>query len=515
MILRRWPILAVVLVAFVAAVGLARNPAQPPVPVFSEAATPWMPAVQQPGEGDAAFGSTWFCPGVFAAGASGTSGEIAVVNPTDGPLRAVITAFGEPAGTATTAPGGDTVGEATPTSAADSTTGSAADEPGTRTVDLPPRTVVRQNVAELRTGTYVATVVEFDRTGGFVEQVATAPVGSAAARSIGACATAPSAQWYFAAGNTDGDSTDVIVIANPYDHSAVVDVRIDSPRGPRQLRDAMPVPAQSVRTVELTSVIADQPWVGVNVTATRGSVVAGRSQLFATDALSGYAMTLGTPTLSSYWWFAFGLEAENVSARFLIYNPGDRAVTITPAPVGVPLANRDAVIDSVTVPGHTVYELDPGAIEAIGEGPYSMVITTAEPDQRVVVERQHTRTISGVPTTSLTMGGLNRPDGGHPSTWYVGVPFDEPTEGGLQLLNAGGDGAVSVVAVRPEGLVPLSGLTDRAVPSGGLAVLDITDANAIGVPLIVRSDFPMIVERVLPREPNAQGRVAVWAVPSA
>lgn len=512
--------LAVVVVAFAAAVALARTPEPPPTPVFSEAATPWMPAVQPAGDDDATFGSTWFCPGVFAAGTTGTAGEIVLVNPTDSALRAVITAYG--AVTAPVEPAPDTTGATAETTTAETATAetATADEPAsrgptTRTVDVAARSMHRQDVAAMLAGEFVATMVEFDGAGGFVEQVATAPVSaSSEARSIGACTTAPSANWYFAAGNTDGDSTDVIVISNPYDHSAVVDLRIDSPRGPRQIGDAMPIPAHSVRTVELTNVIADQPWVGVNITATRGSVVAGRSQLFATDELSGYAMTLGAPTLNSYWWFAFGVEADNVSTRFLVYNPGDKTVTITPAPVGVPLAST-TVIESIDIPGHTVYELDPSQIDAIGEGSYSMVITTAEQDQRVVVERQTTRRISGVPTTSLTMGGLNRPDGSHSSRWYVGVPFEEEVVGGLQLLNAGGDGTVSVLAVRPEGLVPVPGLTDVPVVGAALQQLDITDPAAIGVPLVVTADFPMIVERLLPREPNAQGRVAVWAVPGA
>lgn len=499
MIIRRWPIVVLVVAALVAFVVVGRNPPTPAESVFSQVATPWMPAVQA-AEG---VGSTWFCPGVPAAGVTGTAGEIVAVNPTGAPMRAVISALGvAPSSTPTTTVAGDA---ATTVAAPASTT----------TVDIAAGSVHRQNVAELVNAPFAAVVVEFSTGGGFVEQVATTPVGDSSASSVSACATSPSSTWYFAAGNTENDSVDTLVVSNPYDHSAVIDVSVDTPRGPRQIADALPVAAQSVRTIDLTAVIADQPWIGVVVEASRGGVVVGRSQTYGTPTLSGYSMTLGSPTLGTHWWFGYGQKAADVTTRFVIYNPGDDTVTVTPVPVGAPLATTDPVA-SIDIAAGTVHELDPATLPQIADGSYSMVLTTAEPDQLVVVERVVTRVIDGVSTTGVTMGGLSRPDGSLPTTWYVGVPFGEATPGGLQLLNtASSDSAVSVQAVRPEGLTPVPGLTGIAVAAGATAVVDITDPAAIGVPLVLTATTPVIVERVIPREPGAQGRVVTWAVPSA
>jgi hypothetical protein len=57
------------------------------------------------------------------------------------------------------------------------------------------------------------------------------------------------------------------------------------------------------------------------------------------------------------------------------------------------------------------------------------------------------------------------------------------------------------------------GFEQIALAPGALRYLDVT-AAALGNQLIVRSTTQMFVERVLPREPDAQGRVAVWAVPA-
>ena len=62
-------------------------------------------------------------------------------------------------------------------------------------------------------------------------------------------------------------------------------------------------------------------------------------------------------------------------------------------------------------------------------------------------------------------------------------------------------------------LTETRGAADVTVAAGAIHSLDIPDA-ALGNQLIVRSTTQMFVERILPREPDAQGRVAVWAVPA-
>ena len=73
---------------------------------------------------------------------------------------------------------------------------------------------------------------------------------------------------------------------------------------------------------------------------------------------------------------------------------------------------------------------------------------------------------------------------------------------------------VTLQAITPEGVQTVPGFADLAVTPGAIRYLDLTDPLTLGNQLIVRSTTQLFVERVLPREPEAQGRVAVWAVPA-
>jgi hypothetical protein len=103
------------------------------------------------------------------------------------------------------------------------------------------------------------------------------------------------------------------------------------------------------------------------------------------------------------------------------------------------------------------------------------------------------------------------------NTWYLGVGpgADQPTEQALQILNVdGADAVVTVQAITPSGIVTVPSL--ESVPLGGYATItvDLTDPAALGRALIVRSTSRVFVERVLPREAGAVGRVASWLLPA-
>ena len=73
---------------------------------------------------------------------------------------------------------------------------------------------------------------------------------------------------------------------------------------------------------------------------------------------------------------------------------------------------------------------------------------------------------------------------------------------------------ITLQAITPQGVQTVPGFAEIPVAPGAIHYLDLTDPAAIGNQLIVRSTTQLFVERVLPREPDAQGRVAVWAVPA-
>jgi hypothetical protein len=478
MIVRRLPMLAVTIAAFVAAGLFAGTAVMPTDAVFSTVSAPWMPAAPPPG----GLTSAWFCPGVPAAGEEGSAGSVTVFNSAEAALHGRITVL--------------SVGEG----------------PLAQDIEVPPFDSASFDLDQLVDSPFAAAFVEIDGGGGLVEQKATDPAGE----SVAACANSSASEWYLAAGDTLDGSVEQLVLSNPHDYPAVVDVTLATERGTRipEAYQSFAVPAQSVRLVDLNGVIGDQSRIGVSVIASRGRVVVGRSQLLDTAARTGYVMSLAAPALRDQWWFVYGERADDVVENYYLYNPGEDDAEVTPVLLGFQQPEGMEPPDPIVVPDGEVVEFRMADVGSLPDGPHSVVFGT-EPATPVVVERIVTRTIENVPTTSITVGATTRPDGYVANRWYVGLGPTAPAQRALALYNnTTAASAVSISAVTPQGVQAVPGLTEVTVAPGAIRYIDLTDQLTRGNELVVSSSTQVFVERVLPREPDAQGRVAVWAVPA-
>ena len=68
-----------------------------------------------------------------------------------------------------------------------------------------------------------------------------------------ACANASAAEWYLAAGDTLDGSVEELVLSNPHDYPAVVDITLATERGVRvpEAYQGFAVPARSVRVIDV------------------------------------------------------------------------------------------------------------------------------------------------------------------------------------------------------------------------------------------------------------------------
>ena len=181
----------------------------------------------------------------------------------------------------------------------------------------------------------------------------------------------------------------------------------------------------------MNSIIGDQTRIGISVVATRGRVVAGRSQLLDTPDRTGYVMTLAAPSVRDQWWFVYGERADNVVENYYLYNPGEEDAEVTPVLLGFQPPPGMEPPDTIVVPDGEVVEFRLADVADLPTGPHSVVFGT-EPATPVVVERVLTRTIDAVATTSITLGATTRPDGYVANTWYVGLGPAAPTTGGAR-----------------------------------------------------------------------------------
>ena len=481
MIVRRIPMLVLSIIVVVALVVTARGTVEPTQAVFSNVAAPWMPAAPLPG----GLTSTWFCPGVPAAGEDETAGVVRVFNTGDAEMGGRLTVL------------------------------TVAGDPVTQPVAVAAYDVQEFDLDALVDSPYAAAFVEIDGGGGLVEQLATNPEGE----SIATCANGPSNQWYLAAGDTVGDSSDLIVLSNPNDDDAIVDFTFATSAGVRQPQSLQnyPVPARSVRIVNVNKVRVEEPNVGVSVVATRGTVVMGRAQTFAQDARRGYVMSLAAPALRDQWWFAHAVKSDDIDVTYMIYNPGEDDIEVTPVVLGFPQDQSFQPPEPFVVPDGEVYPFKLADIAQIPDGLVTMVFSSAQMDQEVVVERVTTQTVAGRPTTGVTLGATPRiADGYVADTWYVGITPGGPIDDGLTIYNStAAQAVITVQTITPgTGLTTVDALADVEIPAYYAQSVDLTDEAVVGRPLIIRSTVPIYVERVLPREPEARGRVSVWAVPA-
>jgi hypothetical protein len=469
--------LAITVAAAAAIVFAAKDAPAAVAPTFAEVPEPWMPALPTA----SAVTSTWFCPGVPASGAAGTAGDIVVANAGSDSMTGRITFM---------------AGE-----------GQAVQSP----LSVGPNSRAVVSAAASLQAPYVSAVVEIDGGGGLVEQRATQDAGS----SVSPCTTDTSSHWYLAEGFTADESNEQLVLSNPFDQSVIVDIGFATDEGSRQPPELQgyPIPPRSVQVIDLDSVAArDEAQVAVNVVATKGTLVVGRAQVYKGGGRLGYSMTLASPTLRPQWWFANGSKGPGISERFSIYNASAADVQVQPLYLGIPAGQ--VAVDPIDVPAGEVVTFTSDNVPGLPDGRHAVVFDTADFSQSLVVERAITRTIDGVPTTSVLLGAVSRPDGGVPNTWTLAIGPGEPTDEGLVVYNSKNQEAtVTVQAVTATGLQNVPGLEAVPLPAAGLAAIPLTDPSAIDVQLVVRSTTPVFVERSLPREPGAKGRTTTWAVP--
>jgi hypothetical protein len=464
-----------------ALVLVGREAVSPTPPVFSTISAPWMPALPVPG----GLTSSWFCPGVPASGEEGVGGEVVVANAGASALDATVTLLAGP---------GDAVEQA---------------------VTIPPRGREVIDVDAAMTADYVGAMVEIQGGGGLVEQRAMHPEGL----SVAACANAPASSWYLAEGFTAEGSVEQLVLSNPYDESAIVDIGFATEEGsrePSELQGA-PIPPRSVKVIDLDTIAArDEPEVAVKVVATKGNLVVGRAQVYNGGGRRGFGVSLASPALRDQWWFANGERGSDVAERYSIYNPTDEDVEVTVVPLGIPLTDELVTIEPIAAPAHQVVTFTPDDLPGLPNGRHAMVFSTGG-QQAIVVEQAFTRRIEDRPTTSVLLGAPPRlADGYVATTWSTAIGPGEPTPDALVVYNVdNADATVSVQTVGDNGVTNLPSLAEIDLPASGLITIDLSERPVLDRQLIIRSTSRVFVVRQLPRELGAQGRTSAWAVPAA
>lgn len=469
---------AVASLAIVAALGglgaTSQHHETVPDPVFTALGEPTMPFVPY----GSFITSSWYCPGV-PAGADGLGGNVVVTNFGDEPIRGRLTVYTTAEGVA----------------------------PVSTPIAVEARAVERIDLTQYQPqGAFVSALVEIDDGGGFVEQQAIHPAGNA----VAACSNAASSSWYFAEGFTVDGSEEQLVLTNPFPDTAIVDVGFVTVRGarnPARYR-GFPVPGHSVRIIDFGSGAKDEPIIAAEVIASRGRLVAARSEHFVGGGRVGYSMALGAPSLASQYYFADGEVGTGITEEYRVFNPTDQEVTVDVNFLGAGSSFQNDT--QLTLPAGGQTSLDTKDVAGLPVGRHGAVFSTLS-SASIVVERIITRPAgeSSVATT-VVMGS---PSVLASTRWSGGISSDLAVDDVLVVLNVDNvDTTVSVSTLGPGGLVPVTGLSAVALPAGGVISIPLTDPAVLGRPFVVQSSQRLYVERLLPRGGDLRGRSGSFAL---
>lgn len=477
-------ILAVILVlGIVGAIAAAGSRPEAARPFFTQLAPPGPPFVPT---GNFVT-STWYCPGTPARGSDGTSrfgGEVVVSNPSDVPISGRLRLV------------------------------STDQAPVLQPVNVGAHERQVFQVDELVTSDFASAIVELDGGVGIVEQKAI----HSSVEAVASCSNATSSDWYFADGFTVDNSTDHLVLTNPFPGTAIVDVTFGlegPPREPSALQGLV-INGNSVLVVDLGAQGALQQTVlAVHVHATFGRVVAGKAQRFLGGGRLGYVMALGAASLDSQWWFADGERGTNITEQYVIYNPSDESVDADVVLLGIDpnlVTDPSVITQTVSVPPHSVRSFAVSDLPGVPDGRHSAVVSTAG-SQPVVVERVLSRPVGDdqVPNTTVVLG---EPSSYLASTWHVPIGVTFGIADALIVYNTSFNPAtVTVSVLGPGGAQPIPGLADLPIAASGLLSISLEDPAAQNATLVVTATSNVVVERRLARGATLRGRTGSFAIP--
>ncbi len=329
-----------------------------------------------------------------------------------------------------------------------------------------------------------------------VEQLSRAPSGPHRGLEVVGCA-APRRETWFAGGSLGPDESTDLVLANPDDVAAVVDVTAWTDAGaadPRPGRGLV-VPPRSRTTLPLDTLAPGRTGLAVRVLAERGRVAAAVEHLRG-PALGADWVPVTSPGTTVP---VPGVPAGPGPRTLLVTNPGDAPTTVE---VQITTADRQYVpagLDALAVPAGTTVTADLTGL--VADGPATVVVTSgAGPVLAVALA------VDGAgPVQDIAYAGAVGP-----LTGPALVPDAGGSAGTLALTALGGDASVVLSAVPVAGAVPLAVPPPRTVQVRGGSTVAVPLAS-FGLPgdgrfaLEVRPSGAPLEAAVLLREDLVDG----------
>ncbi|MGI8426573.1 MAG: DUF5719 family protein [Actinomycetota bacterium] len=161
--------------------------------------------------------------------------------------------------------------------------------------------------------------------GGITADIGLVSKGKGVGSSL--CSDQPGDRWLFATGSTTRRQDTYLLVGNPFQEEAVIQVKVLQPDKellPTRLKDFV-VPALSQVSLYLSDFLLETPSFGIEVTATQGRIVASRYLEYATrEGVRGTSLSAGLRQPEVAFHFAGGAVPADGEETLVLVNPNPK-----------------------------------------------------------------------------------------------------------------------------------------------------------------------------------------------
>ena len=278
------------------------------------------------------------------------------------------------------------------------------------------------------------------------------------------CSREPGDRWLFATGSTTRRQDTYLLVANPFQEEAVIQVRTlqpDKEMLPTRLKDLV-VPALSQVSLYLSDFLLETPSFGMEITATQGRIVASRyTELATREGVHGASVDLGVRAAELVWNFAGGAVPADGEEYLVLVNPNAKEALLQVVFQTDTARVAPAQLDEVAVPAGRQVRLK--VSDFLPRGAVHGTRIRSSNDIAVVAERE---TVAAVPGGKgyETVFGVPAPG----PTWIVSAGSGAGGTDSLAIVNDGKAAAQVNIALfgagppsRPDQLSGISVAADR------------------------------------------------------
>ncbi|MDQ6798089.1 MAG: DUF5719 family protein [Actinomycetota bacterium] len=408
--------------------------------------------------------SAWYCTGATASKDGGADGTVILANASQRSLQGTLTVFPYQA------------------------------VPKTVPIQVAPASSQGVHLSDVAGAAYASAVVELDGGEVVVELAVTGPLGD----TVAPCASTASAQWYYADGVTTKDASETLFLFNPFPDDAVVDLVFGTEDGfvTPQALTGLAVQGGTTAVIPVGDFVQRREQVTATITTRAGRLVVDRLQTFdGTAGRKGIALTLGAASTGTLWCLPDGLVTDGVTERYQVFNPTKKEARVE---VALALEQGQAEPFILTVPAEGRVTVNANDEARIPKGVSHAATVRSLNGVGVVVERSVDAAIAdkrnGVARTLAAQVTARR--------WVLAAgESDDTVEELVVVQNPGAAPArVSLSILGDTTQVANPAFTNLEVAAGGRRSIRLNDTvKLVGTPVLVTSDQPVVVERVLNR----------------